>query len=479
MDDRVIAPRVRAVENMVARAIAKTSSTTSTPACAHCQIELWLSYFFDGTNNHYERDFPLRHSNVAALFEAHEANEDQGISRFYYEGVGTEFEFNERTIEQTYRLEDGTEHTVIRSGYRESESTRRQGSGSGIDIRLEKAIFEFEMYVAEMRSRKRVDAINVAAFGFSRGAATARAFANWLSSHSKISRSGEFLTFDGIPLRFRFLGIFDTVESVGLLAQNRRPHLVKTSLPGYVERCLHLTAAHELRPSFGLTGLGSNRYIQAVYPGAHSDVGGGYRDGEQGRSNMLSRIALHQMLDHARGAGLKMLSVDEMQLSDRWERLLRPSFDLDPNVVRDLSAYLSSVETRSGPIRAVFESHMRLFWAWLDSGLAAEANGEVFREHHHGVLAQHELAAEVRTELARILSLYQMTARTETGKGYGAITGSPRHPPERDAVPEAVNRFFRRYVHDSQAGFVLAGRRMVDTNLVNYYRTREVHSPRA
>lgn len=52
--DRVIGPRVRAVENMVARAREKTGIRSGGPACLNCRVTLWMSFFFDGTNNHSE-----------------------------------------------------------------------------------------------------------------------------------------------------------------------------------------------------------------------------------------------------------------------------------------------------------------------------------------------------------------------------------------------------------------------------------------
>ena len=92
-DDKVIGPRVRAVENMVARARAKTRSKAGGPACVNCRMTLWLSFFFDGTGNHRDRDFPRNHSNVAALYDAHVNSARSGVLPFYYEGIGTEFEF--------------------------------------------------------------------------------------------------------------------------------------------------------------------------------------------------------------------------------------------------------------------------------------------------------------------------------------------------------------------------------------------------
>ena len=57
---------------------------------------MWLSFFFDGTGNHKDRDFPQSHSNVAALFQAHKDDPARGVQPFYYEGAGTPFEFEQR-----------------------------------------------------------------------------------------------------------------------------------------------------------------------------------------------------------------------------------------------------------------------------------------------------------------------------------------------------------------------------------------------
>ena len=59
-----------------------------------------------------------------------------------------------------------------------------------------------------------VTQINVSVFGFSRGAAQARTFVNWLFEVCERADGG--YRFAGLPLRVQFLGIFDTVASVGL-----------------------------------------------------------------------------------------------------------------------------------------------------------------------------------------------------------------------------------------------------------------------
>lgn len=86
------------------------------------------------------------------------------------------------------------------------------------------------------------------------------------------------------------------------------PETIKTAVPTFVENCTHIVAAHELRNAFPLT-LVERKHRCVVYPGALSDIGGGYASNEQGRSNGLARVAIVQMLDEARAAGLKMMSL--------------------------------------------------------------------------------------------------------------------------------------------------------------------------
>ncbi|MEM5715284.1 hypothetical protein AB3B16_08110, partial [Bifidobacterium animalis subsp. lactis] len=86
--------------------------------------------------------------------------------------------------------------------------------------------------------------INLSVFGFSRGAAEARAFVNWLYELCE-QKDGGWL-FAGIPLRIQFLGIFDTVASVGLaglypITEGRQDWADDNmQIHPAVERCLHL-----------------------------------------------------------------------------------------------------------------------------------------------------------------------------------------------------------------------------------------------
>lgn len=60
----------------------------------------------------------------------------------------------------------------------------------------------------------------------------------------------------GKPLKAKFLGIFDTVESIGNAAQNKNPELYRTRIEDYIEHSMHLVASLEMRQSFPLTPTG-------------------------------------------------------------------------------------------------------------------------------------------------------------------------------------------------------------------------------
>ena len=162
-------------------------------------------------------------------------------------------------------------------------------------------------------------------FGFSRGAASARTFCAWLDELFE----GDTLC--GVPAKIRFLGIFDTVSSVGVPNNPRETYGLTNGhmawgaekylrVPARIKNCVHFVAMHENRTSFPSdrvwvhNGLPSNCHEYA-FPGMHSDVGGGYGLIEQGRgqlpttaspnqlnSEKLSQIPLEAMLRAAQAA---------------------------------------------------------------------------------------------------------------------------------------------------------------------------------
>lgn len=146
-------------------------------------------------------------------------------------------------------------------------------------------------------------------FGFSRGAAIARRFASVLEhKHGKP------------PIRF--IGVFDTVASIGLpdLSQKNRPASDVVfehghTIAGNIKEALHLVSVDDKRKAFQPTLMNKDKRVMEVwFAGAHSDVGGGYhRDG-------LSDVTLRFMLDELdrRRLGLEVIPPSQVA----YDRLL-------------------------------------------------------------------------------------------------------------------------------------------------------------
>ncbi len=89
-----------------------------------------------------------------------------------------------------------------------------------------------------------------------------------------------------LPIRIHFMGLFDTVAAVGipdgiLGADGHGSWGAHMAIHPAIEQCVHFIALHEQRGSFPLEMA---RGKQVAYPGMHSDVGGGYRPGDQGKA---------------------------------------------------------------------------------------------------------------------------------------------------------------------------------------------------
>ncbi len=231
-------------------------------------------YAFDGTNNDRERDWDLdeplekqRPTNVAILASIY-GDGDTDVE--YQAGVGTR---------------DGIFNFFGKM------------SGLGGKKRIKKM---FEAYEERQKNGDcRVDII-----GFSRGAATARDFANMIVDNDP----------DAV---IHWVGLFDTVSSFGLGGNSVDPGY-EFDLPKNVKRAYHLVAAQrardlesgERRYFFPVTGIGniSNgkysvnpKWHEAMLVGAHSDIGGGYDLG--GSRKNLSNLALKYMRDDGAGHG--------------------------------------------------------------------------------------------------------------------------------------------------------------------------------
>jgi hypothetical protein len=357
-----------------------------------CCKTLHISLFFDGTGNNLNNDLynstPAHPTNIARLFRAtigqgyaggvqghsEELVDLAGTSgnkyyKYYIPGVGTPFpEVNDldysmpglafatygeervnwgllRIIDALRRtsglteISDAESNAVVKTmtsrledlgeagPYKRKIEFTRLLNAPDLAPKLKQAIMQPEP------GKPKLLGIKLYVYGFSRGAASARAFVNWLSEllpgAGKKGGKPELCLVSGgvkIPLSIDFLGLLDTVASVGVanIAPFAEGHMGwaddSMELPdnGLIKKCTHLVSSHEQRLCFPLDSIcrSDGTYpgyaTEVVYPGMHSDIGGGYPPGDQGKavgsndSNLLSQIALHDMYASAFGAGAPM-----------------------------------------------------------------------------------------------------------------------------------------------------------------------------
>jgi hypothetical protein len=384
----------------------------SESSCLHraprggCQQALTLSFFFDGTGNNLAADAATDQlSNVARLFEARvEDNRASGRFSFYIPGVGTYFK-------------DIGDPGGTPAGL---------GMGDRGQDRLGWAFARFNdvIQTAEARAANptnKIIGIRISIFGFSRGATLARAFARDLQAKCTSKDKQYYLKVGGHPVEIIFLGIFDTVASVGLpMSRNNttvftaldlytlrntlqvRAHGAQSGIcdlafgkpgadpapgpsdghsayadglqiPSIVKRCIHLIAAHEMRNSFPLdTCLHGARYpegvTEIVFPGVHSDLGGGYQPGEGARSahqaEMISMVSLRVMHAEAISTGVPFYGLESLPPS------VNPSFALDDESAEKYATmldhwqhYMASVGA-TGNVGEQVLAHMRQYYRW-------------------------------------------------------------------------------------------------------------------
>lgn len=389
---------MQSIQNDARRAVNRGVARDGTKASpvADCQQEPWLTFYFDGTGNNEQIDATTdEHSNVARLYRARvENDENKGVMSFYIPGIGTPFR------------EIGDKGGDWKSAVAWGGQARLDWAWDKFQTQVKKAAARANSPVNKIRM------IHVAVLGFSRGAALARAFAVKLQQHCEPIGKG-WITKQGChPIRLYFMGLFDTVASVGVPTAARKyqqeaaavarvspwlaavPVWVTSTADGHASwasdiripamalRCVHHIAAHEVRNSFPLdTLLEGGRYpsnaVEVVYPGVHSNVGGGYRPGEGGRLSspfgMLSAIPLLAMYDEAYKAGVPLRSLQRLRQTNRPADLaiyldFHPAKPEDQTIRQTLitrfNHYMKTVGHGAAPVGQMVAAHMKLYFRW-------------------------------------------------------------------------------------------------------------------
>lgn len=388
-----------------ANAIAARTVAASSPACAG---QIFIGMFFDGTGNNRDTDYlsventpeKYKHSNVVRLFHAYPDNATRGTARyyrFYVPGVGTPFrEIGDsggklgtstswngepRLIWGITRVFNAVSNFVSREDLIPADQAGRIANAvGGIGSMAIHRNYVFgttwserlkALVAGRPKNRPYPEQINISVFGFSRGAAEARAFVNWL--YDICENDGGQFKLAGIPLRVDFLGIFDTVASVGVasgfssgpLGMEGRQSWARHNMQIHpkVESCLHIVAAHEVRATFPLDSVRIDGSYppntkEYVYPGAHSDIGGGYSSTAQGKTDALARIAGFEMYCAALAAGVPLGTFAQLKPKLRTE--LAPTED----AVAAFKDYMQCARVPPGPVEDMMRAHMGQYFTY-------------------------------------------------------------------------------------------------------------------
>jgi Uncharacterized alpha/beta hydrolase domain (DUF2235) len=278
--------------------------------------------------------------------------------------------------------------------------------GTGFNARVERALANFATVVAQAKTDPRtLKRIRVSVFGYDRGGVTARKFANDLISKT-CKRENGTVTYQGTEVQFDFMGLFDCVSSayadsifskvlspvlsfvpgegwiakvasktLGVVVGLAKQSLGQYDTPGEFKKVLHYVAATELRFYKDLDSPRGSANIanltEVVYPGSQSDVGGGYKEGEDEKSAELARVSARNMLEQAWSYGVPLRRPDDLIQNEAFT--IWREFEFKKTIlvngksltVNDLfAAYAAHLGGSTSTLENHLLAHQKLFISW-------------------------------------------------------------------------------------------------------------------
>lgn len=278
---------------------------------ATTEVALRIGVFFDGTGNNATNTalgercgahHPIEPEDLDAACKPYMADPDSS----YGNDITNVRKLYDLYLDEAKPSGSGPRMRMTRRIYVDGIGTRAGGEDStlgaslgrgetGVANRVRKAFSDIDDALARAGEEVRdcqITSLIFDIFGFSRGAAAARHFANEvaraahgplgaaLRAHKK-SFSATFINEYQRGIDVGFIGLFDTVAAVGGISNvgNVRspnaPGLKLYLAPKLFPHVVHLVARDELRANFSLSSVAPD-HLEIVLPGAHSDIGGGY-----------------------------------------------------------------------------------------------------------------------------------------------------------------------------------------------------------
>ncbi len=234
--------------------------------------------------------------------------------------------------------------------------------------------------------------------------------------------------------------------------------------------------------NFPVTRLRSEsaNFKEVYFPGMHSDVGGGYGPGDFGKglgsqSSLVSQIPLAHMFKAAREHGVPFTPFSEL------EQAVKDDFAINQELASAWNAYTSELGNSGG----VLKKHMELYYRWRAARIKTLEQTASFKTAN--AQAQQDMRDANRMLPGDLEALRYRQKPQQTGAGDDAQANPYSwrdqghinawhlsraiNRDQLDAwetwalkifndpkpLPPEVMRFFDDYIHDSFAGFYMAG----------------------
>jgi hypothetical protein len=482
----------------------------SVPAAKQdCSSVVHIGLFFDGTGNNKDVDEkPKKWSNVARIWysAAMAATEtaEKNIYPIYVSGVGTPF--NGTATGWIDKTQVVVEDTAFGNAGGAGGTRRTEFGQANVNDALRQVLLNnatklggaTKDYAEKSKNKslselsqalgahRLIKVINLSIFGFSRGAALARAFSNDFINLCEKDKHGKLL-YKKVPVRIHFMGLFDTVASFGAPSANMDGLFSEKRLavPTLAERCVHYVAAHELRFSFPVDlirqrGQLMPSWTETVYPGVHSDVGGGYmplateggndNSANQGITNNYARIPMRDMMSEAVKSGVRIFSYSDIEKTN--EPIFLSRFAVEPKTQELYNNYMASVAP-NGSIEQVIAAHMKaLYSAYGTMTRKGIKTADVVQKESslgNRLIGHDSMAREAELLLnpgkaivhdVKTVSPLKATTRAVrfVGEKYGQVVDPEAWRLEawKATANDHVVSFVKNLVHDSKSGFLMS-----------------------